>query len=485
MILKKCYTFKDVLLVPKFSDIRSRKDVHTFTNLTKNITLNTPIISSNMDTITEEKMAIEMAMNGGIGIIHRFMSIDDQVNMVKNVKRYMNYKVTNPHFLSSNDTINKLIISVLKFNIHTFPVVDNDSKLIGIVNHKDSHFIIDKNIKIENIMKPLSSIIYSKEDIELDEAYEIMKLNKVHKLPLVDDDGLLKGLITLKDILRYKDMKNNGNVKYTLDDFGHLRVGAAIGVKNEDIERVNRLVENNVDVIVIDVAHGHHILVEEIYKKIRELHPNLDIIVGNIATIDAARFLCKLGVDAIKVGIGNGSICSTRIVTGCGVPQLTALLEIKRITRKYGIPIISDGGNGQEIGSIVKALAAGASTVMLGNFLSGTDETPGPIILKNNKKYKMIRGMASYGANLSRKNIDSMDDKKQEHETNITPEGSQGYVPYRGKVKDIINQIIGGIRSGMSYNGAHNLTELYQNAEFIEITNQGRKNSEIHSIYEI
>lgn len=325
-------------------------------------------------------------------------------------------------------------------------------------------------------MTPFGKLICGNDDIHLDKAFEVMKKHKIQKLPLLDinNDDILTGLITIKDILRYREM----NRISTVDENGQLQVGAAVGVKLEDIERVDALVEAGVDVLVVDVAHGHNILAGEMVQKIKNKYPHMGVIAGNVATKEGTKFLIDMGADCIKVGIGEGSICTTRITTGCGVPQLTALFDSVSEANKLGIPVISDGGNGGQIGNIAKALATGASAVMLGNFVAGTDESPGKILVKDNKKVKLIRGMSGYGANISRKqNIDSTDDI-----SDMVPEGVDAYIPYKGEVKDILFQICGGIKSCMSYCGAENLEELKKNAEFIRITDAGRKGSHSHGV---
>ena len=477
MNIKKGLTFNDVLLIPQYSEIVSRKNLDISTRLTNKIKLKIPIISSNMDTVTEDKMAIAMASAGGLGIIHRFLSVEDQVNMVKKVKRYINYKIKNPYIINDNSKISDYIQLVKEKGVKGFPVISHvDNKLVGIISNRDLLFSLEETF-VSEIMTPLDKLIYSHEKTTMDEAFIILKENKIEKLPLVNENFEVTGLITIKDILHYKKI----NKVSTVDENGRLMVGAAIGVKPEDIDRAKALIEAKVDILCIDVAHGHNILAGNMVKEIKSRFPNIDVIAGNVATSKGVRYLIEAGADAIKIGIGNGSICTTRMVTGSGVPQITALIECVNEANKFNIPIISDGGNGGILGNIVKALATGSSSVMLGNFLAGTDESPGPILVKDNKKVKYIRGMAGYGANLSRKQrIDSSEDL-----SDVVPEGVDAYIPYKGPVKDILFQIIGGIKSGMSYCGSKTLKELPSKAEFIMITEASRKDSDYHGVNKI
>lgn len=625
--MELCLTFDDVLLVPQYSEVTSRKNIDLSSNLTKNIKLKIPLISSNMDTVTEDKMAIAMAMNGGIGIIHRFLGIDEQVDMVKKVKRYKNYSIKNPYTIKINDKIIIYKKLVKDNNVKSYPVIDSENNLVGMITGRDVLFSIDEEI-VETVMTPFCKLIWSYDNITLDEAYEILKKHRKEKLPLINQDGKLTGLVTIKDLLNYK---NNLNI-ITFDDKGRLRVGAAVGIKPEDLTRCQKLIEAEVDILVVDVAHGHSILCGNMVKEIKKKFPQIEVIAGNVATAEGTKYLIDSGADAIKVNIGEGclvsdtkilmsngsykkiieiqqndyiinmngqpvqvkhvictgkkqtigiktnswdewtyvtpdhkfltynnykkiiewmpigeidchdknifcllpnninfnkknmkivekficfnlikkkpyklmnvydlevdcsthsfiannsivhnSICTTRIMTGCGVPQLTALIDCVKEANKYGIPIISDGGNGGKIGNIVKALATGASTVMLGNFLAGTDESPGKILVKDNKKVKYIRGMSGYGANLSRKQlIDKKDDL-----VDVVPEGVDAYVPYKGSVKEILFQICGGMRSGLSYCGCNELKNLPIQSKFIRISDAGRRTSDYHGVNKI
>jgi len=475
-MIREALTFNDVLLVPKYSEIRTRKSVDLSTNLTKNIKLKIPIISSNMDTVTEDKMAIAMASYGGIGIIHRFLSIKDQVNLVRKVKRHINYKIYDPYTINLNDTYNDFLNLVKEKGVKGFPVVNKTNKLCGIITNRDIIFA-NKSTIIRDIMTPIDKLNYAEDTIDLDTAFNLMAKYKVEKLPLVKNKKTLEltGLITIRDIIHYREI----NKISTVDKMGRLMVGAAIGVKmNHDLERAEALVNADVDVLVVDVAHGHHILVKEMIIELKHRYPHIDIIAGNVVTAAATKFLIEAGADAVKIGIGSGSICTTRIMTGCGVPQLTALFDCFAIAKKYNIPIISDGGNSGIIGNIFKALSTGASTIMLGGFLAGTDESPGQVLVRDGKRVKLYRGMSGYGANMSRRyNIENVDNI-----TDIIPEGVDGYKPYKGSVKEILYQICGGIKSGMSYCGVDELIKLVDRVEFVKITDAGRKNSNFHSI---
>mgnify|MGYP001193761853 CR=1 FL=1 len=466
--MKTGITFDDVLLVPKKSKVVSRKNVSVSTKLTKNIELNCPIVSSNMDTVTESEMAIEMARNGGIGIIHRFNSIEDQVEMVKDVKRAESLIIENPYRVNLDTKLDEIKFLMKKKNVHSL-LVSEDGKLQGIITSRDMRFI-SKGKSAAEIMTPREKIIVGAPDISIDEAKETLDKYRIEKLPLVDSSNTIIGLITSKDILNHINRPNA-----SLDKRGKLLVGAAIGVKDY-LERTKALIEVGVDVLVIDIAHGHSELAINTLQTIKKKF-KIDIIAGNVATGEATKDLIEAGADAIKVGVGPGSICITRIVTGAGIPQLTAITESASIGKKYGIPIIADGGI-RTSGDLTKALAAGASTVMLGSVLAGTDESPGELLVKEGRRVKIIRGMAGYGANMSRRERENMSSDVFD----IVPEGVEGVVPYRGAVRDILKQLIGGLQSGISYCGGHSILGLQQNAEFIRITGAGKKESGSHDI---
>ena len=474
------YSYDDILIKPKLSIVKSRKDINLHTKLSKNISLRIPIVSSNMDTVTEEKMAIQMALQGGIGIIHRYNTIDQQVQMVKNVKRYINFFIDDPVCIHKNDTLSKYY-SLSEFHkVKTLIVIDSNRTFLGIINkysintYKAMNTMTDTT-KIKDIMSDKKFYHTIQKDNMIPDFNRYIKLMRnmnVNYLPVLNKDKV-DGLITLRDLLFYADKKNTSN----LDIEGNLRVGAAIGVNGDYLERSKRLIDAGVDVLVIDIAHGHSILVPPVIKHIKKIK-NIDVIAGNVASREGVKFLALAGADGIKVNIGAGSICTTRIVTGCGVPQFTAVLECSKEARKYGIPIIADGGHCGKIGSLVKALSAGASCCMLGRRLAGTYESPGNIILKNNKKYKMIRGMAGYISNVQK-------DRKMGNKirSKFTPEGVEGYIEYKGPVKDILCQMIGGIRSGLSYCGVKNIPDLHStNIEYTIITASGKHESMNHGI---
>jgi len=466
--MKTGLTFDDVLLVPKKSSVTSRKNISVKTRLTKNIELNNPIVSSNMDTVTEAKMGIEMARNGGIGIIHRFNSIDEQVSMVTSVKRAESLIIENPYSVSLDTKIDEIKFLMKKKKVHSL-LVSEDGKLQGIITSRDIRF--QKNGKIaKEIMTPREKIITGKPGTLPEEAKEVLDKYRIEKLPLVDSENRIMGLITSRDIL------NNINRPYaSLDKRGRLLVGAAIGVKDY-LERAKALVEAGVDVLVIDIAHGHSELAITTLQTIKK-NFKIEVIAGNVVTGEGTKDLIEAGADAVKVGVGPGSICITRIVTGAGIPQLTAIMNCVSIAKKYDVPIIADGGI-RTSGDLTKALAAGASTAMLGSVLAGTDESPGDLLIKDGRRVKIIRGMAGYGANMSKRERENMSSEVFD----IVPEGVEGVVPYRGSVKDILKQLVGGLQSGISYCGGHSILGLQQNAEFIRITGAGKKESGSHDI---
>jgi len=465
--------FDDIM---QFSEVQSRKEVSLKTRLTKNITLNNPIVSSNMDTVTEAEMAIAMARNGGIGIIHRFVSIEDQVKMVVKVKREESFKIENPYTCSPDTTVDHLLEMMEEKGVKGFLVTVNN-KLEGIVTTRDIRFA-DKKLLVKDVMTKREKLVVGPTDVSLSEAQKIIAQYRLEKLPLVDGENNLRGLITSTDLINF-----TRRAYATLDVKGQLRVGAAVGVKDSEgleggyLDRARALVAAGVDVLVVDIAHGHSSLAINATKTLKSVFPNMEVIAGNVATADGARDLIAAGAYAIKVGVGPGSICITRIVTGCGVPQLTALLDCVSEARKHGIPVIADGGM-QNSGDVMKALAAGADTVMLGSALAGTDESPGKPLVKDGKKVKVIRGMAGYGASMSRRQKQGVSDDVFD----IIPEGVEAIVPYRGPLAGIIRQLVGGICSGLSYCGSLTVPELHQKAEFIMITGAGKKESGSHDV---
>lgn len=467
MEIKTALTYDDVLLVPQKSDITSRQDVDTKSRLSKNIKLNIPIVSANMDTVTESDMAVAMAKLGGVGIIHRFCDIEYQAKEVAKVKRRQNIIIDKPFFVSPDDSLATLKEKIREYNCKSFLVSNDGNKLLGIITSRDINFYKNDNALVKELMTPAEKLITAPYNIEAEKAKEMMQENRIEKLPLVDEDFNIKGLITAKDII-----KNYNNLGANKDSKGRLIVGAAIGVRNDFMDRAKALVEAGVDVLVLDIAHGHSDNALNAIEKVKNKYPHIDIIGGNIATAQGALDLIKAGVDAVKVGIGPGSICTTRITTGFGVPQLTAIMNVYRATKKHDVALIADGGI-KQAGDMVKALAAGADSVMMGGQLSGTSESPGPTITYKGRQYKISRGMASLTAALSRP--DAKEKMKE-----ITPEGIEARVPFRGPVENIVSQYVGGLRSGMSYANAHNLEELRKNAQFIRITNSGIRESHSH-----
>ena len=468
--IKEALTFDDVLLVPHESNVLP-KDVDVRTKLTNKITLNIPIMSASMDTVTEHEMAISMARQGGIGIIHKNLSISEQAGEVDKVKRSEHGIITDPFYLKKHNTIQEADDLMAKFRISGVPIVDDEHKLIGIITNRDIRFEDDFTKKIEVSMTS-ENLITAKEGISLTEAQKILRKYKIEKLPLIDDYGKLKGLITIKDIEKKILFPDSA-----VDENGRLLCGAAVGVTEDMIERIEALVKAKVDVVVIDTAHGHSNGVIQAVKQAKEKFPNLQIIAGNVATKEATKALIKAGADCIKVGIGPGSICTTRVVAGVGVPQITAVMQCSEVAAKYDIPIISDGGI-QYSGDIVKAIAAGASVVMLGSLLAGTKEAPGETILYKGRSYKSYRGMGSLAAmeNGSKDRYFQKDAKK------LVPEGVEGMVAYKGEVADLIFQMVGGLRAGMGYCGTPDIKSLMEQSEFVKITAAGLKESHPHDI---
>lgn len=467
-------SYDDVLLEPKYSVIKSRKNVSLKTDLTKNIKINLPIVSANMDTVTESKMAIALAQMGGIGIIHRFMTIERQIEEIKKVKRFTNYVIDNPFTLSPDQTINNYEQLAADTGINGFPVVNKNGILMGIVTRRDVAFQTNKNKIIKEVMTPQSELITAKPGISLEEAKNLFSKHRIEKLPLVDKKNKLVGLIAAKDIKKTISFPNASR-----DKRGQLLVGAAIGVSGDFIERAEELIKNHADILVLDIAHGHSALAIEALKTLKRKCPKQEVITGNVATPEGVRDLIKAGADAIKVGVGPGSACTTRIVAGAGVPQLSAVLNCAAAAKKSGVPIIADGGI-RYPADVVKALAAGATTVMIGNLLAGTDEAPGVIINKSGRRYKFYRGMASFGANISRRALDTNDDNLLYD--NLMIEGTEGLVPYRGKVQEVIDYLLNGLRSGMSYNNAGTIKDLAKNAKFVRITENSLKESHPHDL---
>ncbi len=465
-------TFDDVLLVPAFSKVLPR-DVQLKSKFTQNIQINTPIISAAMDTVTESNLAIALAQQGGIGVIHKNMTIAEQALEVRKVKRSESGMILDPLTLSENSTVGDALQLMKENKIGGIPVVDSSKILKGIVTNRDLRFEKNNDRPIKEVMT-YKNIITANDTTDLTTAEGILQANKIEKLPVVDNSMKLVGLITYRDIIKVKQYPNSCK-----DSFGRLRVAAAVGVTFDTIERVSALVEAGVDAVVIDTAHGHTEGVVTKLKEVKEIYPELDIIVGNIATAEAAKYLVEAGANAVKVGIGPGSICTTRIIAGVGVPQLTAINEVAKALEGTGIPVIADGGI-RFTGDIVKALAAGADTVMIGSMFAGVEESPGETIIYEGRKFKSYRGMGSLEAmqkgSKDRYFQDAEDDVKK-----LVPEGISGRVPYKGNLFEVVYQIIGGLRAGMGYCGATTIEKLKE-AKFVRITNAGMKESHPHDV---
>ncbi len=467
--IREGLTFDDVLLVPQKSEILP-KDVSLKTKLADGVELNIPIMSAAMDTVTESRMAIAIAREGGLGIIHKNMSIEAQGREVDKVKRSENGVITDPFFLAPENKVSDALALMQKYKISGVPITTN-GKLVGILTNRDLRFETDFEQPINNIMTK-ENLVTAPVGTSLEEAQKILGKHRIEKLPIVDDDFNLKGLITIKDIEKSIQYPNSSR-----DYKGRLLVGAAVGTSKDTFERIDELVKNNVDIITVDTAHGHSMGVIESVRKIKAKYPNLKVIAGNVATAKAVESLIDAGADVVKVGIGPGSICTTRIVAGIGVPQLTAVMDCAEMAHKYGKTIIADGGI-KYSGDITKALAAGGNAVMLGSLLAGTKESPGEIELYQGRSFKVYRGMGS----LSAMAAGSKDRYFQEDAKKFVPEGVEGRVPYRGTISDIIYQLIGGIRSGMGYCGAKDLETLRATAEFIKITGAALRESHPHDI---
>ncbi|MBE5747030.1 MAG: IMP dehydrogenase [Clostridiales bacterium] len=469
-IVKEGLTFDDVLLIPQASSVLPH-EVDLRTKLTDKITLNLPLMSAAMDTVTESRMAIAMAREGGIGIIHKNMSIEEQANHVDRVKRSEHGVITDPFFLHPQNLVRDAIKLMEQYRISGVPITTEDGKLVGILTNRDLRFENNYDQPISNIMTK-EGLVTAPEGTSLDEAKVILGKNRIEKLPIVDKKGYLKGLITIKDIEKAIQYPNSAR-----DENGRLLVGAAVGTAGNTMERIAALVDARVDIIAIDTAHGHSAGVIKKVEEIRANFPNLAIIAGNVATAGATEALIKAGADVVKVGIGPGSICTTRVVAGIGVPQLTAIMDCAEMADKYGKRVIADGGI-KYSGDIVKALAAGGSAVMVGSLLAGTLESPGEVELYQGRSYKVYRGMGSLGAMAA----GSSDRYFQEGTKKFVPEGVEGRVPYRGSVADIIYQMKGGLRSGMGYCGKATVEELRTNSEFVRITNASLVESHPHDI---
>lgn len=477
----KGLTFEDVLLLPRRSPIQSRRDVDTSTRLTETIRLNIPVISANMDTVTEAAMAIAMARNGGIGILHRFMSVEQQVRQIRQVKRAQGFLVEAPYTLPHSASVPQAAEEMRRLQVGGLLVLDENGRLKGIVTRRDLLLAPPGLQRLEEVMTPRERLVTARPGITRQQARALLHQHRLEKLPLVDEEDRPCGLITAQDVAAPEE-----NPLATLDEKGHLRVGAAIGVSAGERERAAALLEAGADALVLDIAHGHAEHCVKMVKTLRRDFPSAQLIAGNVATREGARELSEAGASAIKVGIGPGSICTTRIVTGFGVPQLTAIMDSAEGVRDSGrdLPIIGDGGI-QKAGDLVKALAAGAETVMIGSLFAGTEEAPGSPVIRDGQKVKVVRGMASLGASMGRREAERGHDESAESAEDwakVVPEGVEAVVPYRGSVAEVLTQLVGGLRSGLSYGGAHNLRELQENAEFIEITPAGIRESGSHDV---
>ena len=464
-------TFDDVLLIPAKSYVLP-KEVSTKTVLARDVVLNAPIMTAAMDTVTESKMAIAIAREGGIGVIHKNMPIERQADEVDKVKRSENGVIVNPFYLSKDHTVGDANELMAKYKISGVPICDDDNKLVGIITNRDMRFLDDYSVKIEDVMTK-DNLVTAPVGTTLSEAQEILRHHKIEKLPIVDGEGRLKGLITIKDIEKAVQYPNAAR-----DKGGRLLCAAAIGVTSDVLERATALVNAGVDVLVLDSAHGHSAGIMNCVKKVKAAFPEIALIAGNVATAEATEDLIKAGADAVKVGIGPGSICTTRVVAGIGVPQVTAIYEAAKVANKYGIPIVADGGM-KYSGDVVKALAAGGNTVMLGSMLAGCEESPGECEIYQGRRFKVYRGMGSLAAMAN----GSKDRYFQEDNKKLVPEGVEGRVPYKGTVGEAVFQILGGLRAGMGYCGCATIAELQEKAQFVRITGAGLKESHPHDIY--
>ncbi len=472
-ILFEGLTFDDILLVPNKSDVLPR-EVDISSKLTTDIFLQVPFVSAAMDTVTESKMAIAMAQNGGLGIIHKNLTIAEQAEEIDKVKRYESGMIHNPITLTVDKTVGDAEEIMHKYHISGIPIVDGNNKLIGIITNRDLRFTPDYNLPVAKLMTK-DNLITAPVGTTLEGAKELLQKYKIEKLPVVDNSGILKGLITFKDISKKEKYPNACK-----DELGRLRVGAAVGVSGDTLERVEALVAASADTIVVDTAHGHSRGVVETIRNLRKTYPDLQLIAGNIVTAEAAEDLIAAGVNAVKVGIGAGSICTTRIVAGVGVPQVSAVLKVAEMTKKKGIPLIADGGI-KQTGDVAKAIAAGADSVMIGGMFAGVEETPGEKVLYEGRSFKEYRGMGSLAA-MKKGSKDRYFQDMEDDIKKLVPEGVEGRVPYKGALEDTLHQFVGGLRAAMGYVGAHNIEEMKSNATFVKITGAGLRESHPHDI---
>ena len=473
MEFREGLTFDDVLLVPKYSNITSRSQTDLTTRLSRNISINIPFVSANMDTVTESSMAVAMARAGGIGIIHRFLTIKEQANEVLRVKRSGSVIIENPYLISQNKSVSDAMNYATEKDVSGLLVVDSESRLVGIMTDRDLLFADPQSTIMESMTK---DVISAHPGVTLDTAKEILHRHRIEKLPITDDSGRVMGLITSKDITNTANFPNASK-----DGKGRPLVGAAVGVRGDFLERSEALLDAGADVLVVDIAHGHSENALNTIRTIKKAFPDGELIAGNVATADGALDLIRAGVDAVKVGVGSGSICITRVITGSGVPQLTAVMDCAKVGRDEDVPIISDGGT-RNSGDATKALASGASSVMVGSMLGGTDESPGTILTKNGKRFKVYRGMASLAASLGRKSKEAGQAFVDDELNDYVAEGVEAMVPHKGTVVDILKQLTGGVRSGLSYCGAHTIPQMQANAEFIKMSRAGFAESQPHDV---
>jgi IMP dehydrogenase len=476
MDMREGLTFHDVLLVPKRSAIASRRGVDTTGRFSRRIKLKVPIVSANMDTVTESRMAIALARAGGLGVIHRFLTVEEEAAQVAKVKRAGSIVIDQPYTIGPDETVGGAKALMRERGVGGLLVVDAKGRLLGVVTERDLQF---RDKPAESLRKVMTTeLVTGPPDVSQTKAREILRDRKIEKLPLIDKDGRLKGLITAKDL-----KSGQRHPEASLDGKGHLLAAAAVGVVGDYLERAAAVLEAGADALVVDVAHGHAEHVLRAVESLRKKFPKAEIVAGNVATYEGARDLASAGADGIKVGVGPGSICSTRVVSGAGVPQLTAILDCARITHEKDVPICADGGL-RESGDLAKAFAAGASSAMLGSLLAGADESPGWTVVRDGARWKIYRGMASLGATLTRKSKERREDEDLNpiEVAEVVPEGVESMAPYKGPVADVIHQLIGGVRSGMSYSGAASLPELWKKAEFIRITSASWAESRPHHL---
>src|SRR3989338_2384298 len=471
-------TYDDVLLIPQKSFIDHRSDVSSKTKLTRNLEIQIPFVSANMDTVTKAEMAMALAREGGLGIIHRFMTIEEEVAEVKKVKRQVGFVLDKPYTLFPDDTLRKVWKKAREKDVDGFVVVDEKNRVVGILSKRDFIFETSLQAKVQDLMTPFKKLIVEKVNITFAQAKKIFHKYKIEKLPLVDKERRLMGLVTAKSVRNFEKFPYS-----TKDSHGRYRVGAAVGVVKDFLERAGELVKAGVDVLVVDVAHGHNDVALRAVEKIKKKFKDVELIGGNVATKEGTLDLIERGIDAVKVGIGPGGLCTTRVVAGVGVPQFTAVIECASVAQKKKIPLIADGGTNYP-GDMTKAIAAGASCCMLAGWFAGTDESPGGIIMRGGLKYKAHRRAASFLAVSDRK-IEEGEITSDDKLNSIVPEGVEALIPYKGKVSDVVNQLLGALRSGMSYCNAKNISALHKNANFVKITEAGFRESKSHNVNEV